>query len=86
MQAEMKTAFITTDQDASKRWEKFRQWFRTQTSWNTPEIAAEAFFEIAKGLRSVEAVKPASSSGETIKGRVEGVNGALDEIERMIGQ
>jgi hypothetical protein len=85
MQAEMKTAFITTDQDASKRWEKFRQWFRTQTSWNTPEIAAEAFFEIAKGLRAVELVNPVSSSGETIKGRVEGVNGALDEIERMIG-
>ncbi len=86
MQAEMKTAFITTDADASKRWEKFRQWFRTQTSWNTPEIAAEAFFEIAKGLRAVESAKPVSSSGETIKGRVEGVSGALDEIERIIGQ
>lgn len=86
MQAEMVKAFITTDPDASKRWDPFREWLRSETSWNTPELAAEAFFEIAKGLRAVEGVKPVTSSGATIKGRVDGVNGALDEIERMIGQ
>lgn len=88
MQQELNTSFLKTDADASTRWEPYRQWFRrASAAWTTPEIAAEQFFEIAKGLHAVE-VKSAEvpvTSGESIKERVQGISQALDAIEQEVG-
>lgn len=89
MQQELNTSFLKTDPEASQRWEPYRQWFRSASAaWTTPEIAAEQFFEIAKGLQAVE-VKSAevpATSGGSIKDRVQGINQQLDAIEQEVGR
>jgi len=88
---ELAKSFLQGDADATKRWTPYNQWIKTVgPTWTTPAKAAEDFFEIAKGLRSITPQQVSGdapdAANESLGERAGELRQRLETLDKQVGK